>query len=136
MTAFHCLLPEIKDIVIAFGVDNIEYSWFRKAHNSSWDTIFPDYQMRKGGFPFMKSTTSNFRFYALVSYPTDYVYVRNSKIPKITWGEDVSFYDDIAMIKMRVPIEFTNTVRPICLPSPGENFKVNLISSSDCLNIS
>ena len=65
LTAFHCVIPEI-DMVIAFGVDSIEYSWFRKSQpkkpNSSWDTIFPDYQMRKGGFTFMKSTTSNFRF--------------------------------------------------------------------------
>ena len=72
----------------------------------------------------------------LVSWPTDYRYVRNRKIPNITWGAEVSFYDDIAMIKLRVPIEFTSTVRPICLPSPGENFKVILISSFDCLNIS
>ena len=78
---------------------------------------------------------SNFRFVVLVSWPTDYRYVRNSKIPKITWGEENNFYDDIAMIKLRVPIEFTNTVRPICLPSPGETFKVILISCFDSLNI-
>ena len=55
LTAFHCVIPRIGDIVIAFGVNNIEYSWFRKAHNSSWDTIFPEYQMRRGTFTFMKS---------------------------------------------------------------------------------
>ena len=54
LTAFHCVVTDIKDMVIAFGVDNIEYSWFRKTHNSSWDTIFPNYQLRKGTLTFMK----------------------------------------------------------------------------------
>ena len=55
LTAFHCVIPEEDmDMVIAFGVDNIEYSWFRKTHNSSWDTIFPNYQLRKGMMTFMK----------------------------------------------------------------------------------
>ena len=46
LTAFHCY--DERDLVLAFGVDNIEYSWFRKTHNSSWDTIFPNYQLRRG----------------------------------------------------------------------------------------
>ena len=54
----------------------------------------------------------------------DFKYVRNRKVPPILWREYTSFYDDIAMIKLRVPIEFTNTVRPICLPSPGQNNEV------------
>ena len=33
---------------------------------------------------------------------------------------------DFAMIKLRVPIEFTNTVRPICLPSPDQTAEVVL----------
>ena len=46
LTAFHC--AKDADIVIAFGVHNIEHSWFRKTEKSSWDTIFPNYQMRQG----------------------------------------------------------------------------------------
>ena len=45
LTAFHCVIDI--DMVLAFGVDNIENS-NRKTENSSWDTIFPNYQMRKG----------------------------------------------------------------------------------------
>ena len=48
LSAFHCALNT--DIVIAFGVDNIEHSHFRKTLNSSWDTIFPNYQLRKGKY--------------------------------------------------------------------------------------
>ena len=54
----------------------------------------------------------------------DFKYVRNREVPPILWGDYTSFYDDIAMIKLSVPIEFTNTVRPICLPSPGKNNEV------------
>ena len=48
MTAFHC--AKDYDMVIAFGTDNIEYSRFRETQNSSWDTIFPNYQLRKGKY--------------------------------------------------------------------------------------
>ena len=46
LTAFHCV--DWNDIVLAFGVDNIDHSWFRGTERSSWDTIFPNYQLRKG----------------------------------------------------------------------------------------
>ena len=54
----------------------------------------------------------------------DFKYVRNREVPPILWLDYTAFYDDIAMIKLRVPIEFTKTVRPICLPSPGHNYEV------------
>ena len=48
LTAFHCFNPEKKDQVLAFGVDNIDHSWFKLTQNSSLDKIFPNYQLRKG----------------------------------------------------------------------------------------
>ena len=66
----------------------------------------------------------------------DFKYVRNREVPPILWGDYTSFYDDIAMIKLSVPIEFTNTVRPICLPSPGKNNEVisQFHVSKNCIN--
>ena len=61
----------------------------------------------------------------------DWRYVENGEIREITFDilddEEVK-QKDFAMIKLRVPIEFTNTVRPICLPSLDQTAEVILNS--------
>ena len=70
-----------------------------------------------------------YRFF-LVSFE-DWIFVNNSKIPIMEDFNSDGFYDDIAMVKLRVPIEFTSTVRPICLPSPDQTAEVFFISCFD-----
>ena len=48
LTALHCATNE--HLVLAFGVDNIDHSWFIRTEKSSWDTVFPNYQLRKGQY--------------------------------------------------------------------------------------
>ena len=59
----------------------------------------------------------------------DWRYAENGKIRNDTLdnrGGQRGLGFDFAMIKLRVPIEFTNTVRPICLPSPDQTAEVVL----------
>ena len=59
----------------------------------------------------------------------DWRYVENGEIREIrvyTLENEEVKQKDFAMIKLRVPIEFTNTVRPICLPSPHQTAEVVL----------
>ena len=61
----------------------------------------------------------------------DWRYVENGEIREIPVDilddEEVK-QKDFAMIKLRVPIEFTQTVRPICLPSLDQTAEVILNS--------
>ena len=57
----------------------------------------------------------------------DWKYVQTNKsVSTCKFGEKncTSVYDDIAMVRLRIPIEFTDTVRPLCLPSPGRDYQV------------
>ena len=61
----------------------------------------------------------------------DWRYVENGEIREIrvyTLENEEVKQKDFAMIKLRVPIEFTNTVRPICLPSLDQTAEVILNS--------
>ena len=61
----------------------------------------------------------------------DWRYVENGEIREIrvyTLENEEVRQKDFAMIKLRVPIEFTNTVRPICLPSLDQTAEVILNS--------
>ena len=60
-------------------------------------------------------------------YLEDWINVQHSELPTKYLGADTRFYEDIAMIKLRTPIEFTITVRPVCLPSPEQNYEVSII---------
>ena len=40
--------------------------------------------------------------------------------------DNVTAYYDIAIIKTKEVIEFTDAVQPVCLPSADENFRKNL----------
>ena len=108
---------------MAFGVDNIEHSWFRKTLNSSWDAIFPNYQLRRGQCRLEQQYETIEQIF--LASEKDWMYVRNRKIPTLNFGEtSISRYNDIAMIRLRIPIEYTHTVRPVCLPSPGQKYQV------------
>ena len=61
----------------------------------------------------------------------DWRYVENGEFREIrvyTLDNEEVKQKDFAMIKLRVPIEFTNTVRPICLPSLDQTAEVILNS--------
>ena len=62
----------------------------------------------------------------------DWRYVENGEFREIrvyTLDNEEVKQKDFAMIKLRVPIEFTNTVRPICLPSLDQTAEVILNST-------
>ena len=62
----------------------------------------------------------------------DWKYVQTNKnVSTCKFGEYncTSVYDDIAMVRLRIPIEYTDKVRPICLPSPGKDYQVKLLLS-------
>ena len=61
----------------------------------------------------------------------DWRYVENGEFREIrvyTLDNEEVKQKDFAMIKLRVPIEFTHTVRPICLPSLDQTAEVILNS--------
>ena len=64
-------------------------------------------------------------------YPDDWKYVHAKKNESFCkFGEvcETVIYNDIALVKLKIPIEFTETVRPLCLPSPGKDYQVKLSS--------
>ena len=64
-------------------------------------------------------------------HPDDWKYVHAKKNESFCkFGEDCEtvIYNDIALVKLKIPIEFTETVRPLCLPSPGKDYQVKLHS--------
>ena len=105
-------------MLLAFGVDNIETYWntinWKEFHNISWEKIFPQYQMRKGDSFHFQLSLKNISI--LVS-PDDWLSFGDE-------DETSLVYMDIALVKLKVPIEFTDTVKPICLPKPGSNDQV------------
>ena len=46
------------------------------------------------------------------------------------FGEECNeISNDIALVRLRMKIEFTETVRSLCLPSPGKDYQVKLLLS-------
>ena len=65
----------------------------------------------------------------LVRYD-DWKYVTKKDVSLCEFGEKCNkIFNDIALVRLRMKIEFTETVRSLCLPSPGKDYQVKLLLS-------
>ena len=62
----------------------------------------------------------------LVHYD-DWKYVTKEDVSLCEFGEECNeISNDIALVRLRMKIEFTETVRSLCLPSPGKDYQVKI----------